>query len=111
MDLFKVEDKVRLILKNNEAARADDMTLYSAYAWDCLEKAGAKVGSGWLEKVFADVRFRTIYGIAPFESVSRARRKIQENHIELRPREEVVRERQERIREYKAYARRNFKDM
>ena len=110
MDLFKVEDDVRAILKENEQSRADDMILYAAYAWMVLERAGAKNGAGWLEKVFADIRFRTIYGIAPYGCVSRTRRKIQETTEDLRPTEEDIQARKEKIKEYRNYARGIRKD-
>jgi hypothetical protein len=74
-----------------------------------LERAGAKVGSGWLEKVFSNERYRYLFGIAPFESVSRARRKLQEVNEDLRPNEETIRARKEKIKEYKAYARNYWK--
>ena len=110
MELFKVEEEVKKILEIDEQARADDMHLYAFYAWEMLGRAGAKVGSGWLEKVFSNERYRYLYGIAPYESVSRARRKLQEVNEDLRANEETVRARKEKIKEYKRYARSYWKD-
>lgn len=109
MELFKAEEEVKKILEIDEQARADDMHLYAFYAWEMLERAGEKVGSGWLEKVFSNERYRYLFGIAPFESVSRARRKLQEVNEDLRPNEETIRARKEKIKEYKAYARNYWK--
>lgn len=109
MNLYKLEDVLVAILEENEAARGDDMTLYAAYVWSILTTAGVEPKTGCLEKVFSDVRYRTIYGIAQFESVSRCRRRIQASTEELRPNKTVVEERQKLIKEYKAYARQNNK--
>lgn len=109
MELFKVEEEVKKILEIDEQARADDMHLYAFYVWEMLERAGEKVGSGWLEKVFSNERYRYLFGIAPFESVSRARRKLQEVNEDLRPNEETIRSRKEKIKEYKQYARNYWK--
>jgi len=109
MELFKVEEEVKKILEIDEQARADDMHLYACYAWEMLERAGEKVGSGWLEKVFSNERYRYLFGIAPYESVSRARRKLQEVNEDLRPSEETIRARKEKIKEYKQYAKSYWK--
>ena len=104
MDFEKIEDEVREILKVNMQARADDMKLYADYVFTKLNKMGySKVG--WLEKVFSDTRFRLIHGIAPDESVSRIRRKLQNEDIALQPDLITVKARKELIKEYKAYAR------
>lgn len=109
MELLKVEEEVKKILEIDYQARVDDMHLYAFYAWEMLERAGEKVGSGWLEKVFSNERYRYLFGIAPYESVSRARRKLQEVNEDLRPSEETIRARKEKIKEYKQYAKSYWK--
>lgn len=103
MNFKRVEDDVKPILKNSEAARADDMTLYAAYCYDKIKNYG--YGVSWLQRIFSDRRFRIIHGIAPYATVSRVRRKIQAENENLRPSEEYQAERKRVEKEYKAYAR------
>lgn len=103
MDLITLENKVLRILKYNQTARYDDMALYACYVWEIVEDMG--LGRGWLTEVFSNRRFRIENKIAPFESVSRCRRKIQEKYPELRASEEQVREKKELEKMYRAYAR------
>lgn len=103
MSYRKVEDDIRPILKEDMTARCDDMALYSSYVYSKIKDYG--YGIGWLQKVFGDRRFRIIHGIAPFETVSRCRRKLQANDPKLRPAKEYMEERKRVEKEYKAYAR------
>lgn len=103
MEFKTIEQDITPLLKESEAARCDDMTLYASYAYEKL--AGFDYGAGWLEKVFSDRRFRIIHGIAKYEAVSRCRRKLQERYENLRPSKEYQEERKETEREYKKYAR------
>ena len=103
MGFKKVEDDIKPILKTSEAARLDDMTLYAHYAYKKI--AGFNLGAGWLEKIFSDKRLRISYGIAPYETVSRIRRKLQEENEELRPSKEARAEKKRLEQAYKQYAR------
>ena len=103
MEITTLESKVRVILKENEMARADDMTLYADYVYRIIKSED--LGLGWLVKVFSDRKYRIMKGIASFESVSRCRRKIQEKEPALRPAPEVVEQRKEEEKKYRAYAR------
>lgn len=103
MEFKKVEDDIKPILKNNISSRIDDMTLYACYSYEKI--AGLNLGAGWLEKIFSDKRLRISYGIAPYETVSRIRRKLQEKHEELRPTPEQRAEKRKLEQRYKQYAR------
>ena len=107
MNFKRVEDDVKPILKESEAARADDMTLYAAYCYDKIKDYG--YGVAWLQKIFSDRRFRIIHGIAPYETVSRVRRRLQAEDEKLRPSEEYQAERKKAETEFKAYARQKQK--
>ena len=102
MSFKKVEDDVREILKYNQAARCDDMKLYANYVYSKLSKVGTC--ADWLTKVFSDKRFRIIHGIAPYETVSRVRRKLQEEFEELKAPEYMIKEKKEQEKAYKLYA-------
>lgn len=104
MELKRLEKEVRAILEYNEQARADDHKLYCDYVYTILGRSHI-VGEGWLTRVMSDTRYRVIHGIAPYESVSRVRRRLQAMDESLRPSEEVVEARKEMIKKYKAYAR------
>ena len=104
--LVKLEDEVVSILEDNQKTRGDDMALYSVYAYRKLKgnTEGLSMMRGFL-LLFSDNRYRVTNGVAPFESVSRCRRKVQSRREDLRPTEEQVRERAEAIAEFKKYAR------
>lgn len=103
MAFKRVEDDVRAILEYSEASRCSDMTLYASYVYEKI--SGFNYGVGWLEKVFSDNRFRIIHGIAPYDTVSRVRRKLQEKDEELRPTPEQIKEKKRIEHEYREYAR------
>ena len=103
MEFKTVEQDIAPILKEDEAARCDDMALYANYVYGKLQ--GLNYGEGWLQKIFSDRRFRIIHGIAPYETVSRVRRKLQEKYEDLRPSKEYQEERKRVEVEYKKYAR------
>lgn len=103
MEFKKVEDEVRPILEQSIAARCDDMALYANYVFTKL--AGFERGAGWLERVFSDRRLRISYGIAPYNTVSRVRRKLQEEDEDLRAPQEYIDEKKQSEKEYKNYAR------
>jgi hypothetical protein len=100
MKIREVEKDVKEILKENMAARCDDLKLYHAY---CMRKLGDDTKGEWLIRVFTDLRFRLAYGIATYDSVSRTRRKLQERYKSLQAPPEIVKERKEMIKRYKLY--------
>ena len=105
-NLIKLEDEVEFILEDNPKTRGDDMVLYSVYA--CRKLKGKTEGLAMMRGfllLFSDQRYRVTNGVAPFESVSRCRRKAQSRREDLRPTEEQVRKRAEAIAEFKKYAR------
>lgn len=103
MTFETVTEEVADILEKNTDARYDDMTLYSAYVWQKIQGKG--LGAGWLQNVFSDKRFRIMNGIAPYETISRLRRKVQEQREELRPTPERIEERKRIEQNYRKYAR------
>jgi hypothetical protein len=104
MEFYKVEEDIKEILKNDMVARCDDMALYANYVYTKLSRSNEVNNNGWLIKVFSDRRFRIIHGIAPYGTVSRVRRRLQEENINLRPSEYYLKERKRAEREYKKYA-------
>ena len=102
MDFRKLEDEVRVILKENEQARADDVALYAYYVNRKTERAG--LGMTWLQRVFTDRRYRITHAIAPYDSISRVRRRLQEKDPTLRPDADFIAARKREERKYKAYA-------
>lgn len=110
MTFKTIEADLIPILKENETAKCDDMALYAYYAHEKLINAKAPLDSGWLSKIFFDRRYRIIHGIATYESISRIRRKLQEQYEDLRP-DQAYRDNRKRVElEYKAYARKGAKN-
>jgi hypothetical protein len=101
MKIKDVEKDVQDILKYSMAARCDDHKLYHYYV---CKKLGSDAKGEFLIKTFTDIRFRFAYGIASYDSVSRARRKLQERYASLQATPEVIAERKEMIKKYKLYA-------
>jgi hypothetical protein len=48
--------------------------------------------------------YRHLYDLAPYETVSRVRRKLQEKYAELRPTAEQIEEKKRAEKEYRLYA-------
>jgi hypothetical protein len=88
MELKQLKDIVIETLKQFDFTRGDDDLLYL----NVLIKLDAKIPT---ENLIVDMRladfftYRKRYGFPSFESVSRCRRKAQEEHPELRPRKQV----------------------
>lgn len=84
MELKQLKDIVIETLKQFDFTRGDDDLLYL----NVLIKLDAKIPT---ENLIVDMRladfftYRKRYGFPSFESVSRCRRKAQEEHPELRP--------------------------
>lgn len=101
MKIKDVEKDVQEILKYNMAARCDDLKLYHYYV---CKKLGDDAKGDFLISVFTNLRFRLAYGIAGYDSVSRARRKLQERYESLQAPPEIIKERKEQIKKYKLYS-------
>lgn len=97
-DLYKIADIVKDILQENEQARNSDKVLYYEVCkrlnvWALEERLGDFL------LTFSD------YNLPQFESVGRARRKIQAQHPELRPTKAVDVARYERTIDFEKFAR------
>ena len=95
-----LENQVLHILQTNRDARADDMTLYAHYI-------AIKAPYEYMETVFIDRDFRVKKMIAPYSTISRIRRKLQEKYPELKPSPEMIAKRKKREAVYRAYAKSN----
>lgn len=95
MKFKTVEQEITPILKSSANTRRDDMLLYSCYVYS----KGAE-----LTQAFASMDYRHLYDLAPYETVSRVRRKLQEKYAELRPTAEQIEEKKRAEKEYKLYA-------
>ena len=84
MKINKVHSIVKNILEDEIKTRSDDMYLYYIFCTKYMS-----VSADNFYKIFQDNRFRNIKGISVFETVSRARRKIQSLYEELRPPKDV----------------------
>jgi len=71
--MIKLYDKVKTLLQMNPEFRDSDKKLY----WDICHRKGYVRYDGVMTK-------QNFLAAPAFESVSRARRKVQENHLELR---------------------------
>ena len=91
------KEEVYRILKSNEATRNSDMKLYLEYCKYNL------VRETEMYKVFDDPAYRKAKHISPFETISRARRDLQNQFIELNATEEVEKERIERESMFQNY--------
>lgn len=103
MTFNTIEDDITIILKNSKAARCDDMVLYAAYVSNKLSENTSFLHS-MLYRVFIEPEFRISHGIATYGSVSRVRRKLQEEYPELKAPRAVIEEKKELEKNYRAYA-------
>ena len=107
--LIKLESQVYNILLNYKATRDDDMLLYWYYVIFSLVFPGNgqyNLSDYYFSSVFSNPEFRVQLGIAPFSSVERARRKVQEKHPELQS-ERIKRIREIEEQEYLKYVKEN----
>lgn len=95
MRLEKIEDYVIQVLECNYHTRQDDFILYGAV----LKRMGIDINLS-LRELFANSKN---YNLPAMESVTRARRKVQEERLELCDPKTVVC-RQEKITDYMKYA-------
>ncbi|MBR6613138.1 MAG: hypothetical protein IKK84_00035 [Clostridia bacterium] len=98
-DFQSLEKQVEELLKKYPDTRRDDMCLYY---WYCRDRVGC-LSNDVFTKLFELSYIRKAYGVKSYSSVSRARRKVQAKHPELKDIEAVaIRSEQENL--YKEYA-------
>ena len=97
--LETIENEVKKILEKEPVARKDDMYLYFIYC----TKYGVLNSKAFVQ-LFYNKRFRKEYNIPVFESVSRARRKLQQECEYLRPEQKVQDARTNKEGDYIRYA-------
>ena len=88
--------EVQSILLSSDEARVDDMVLYLLY----LDKKGY---GDRLLSVLADPKYRAKNGLGGFNSISRARRKLQAEKPDLRPSAEQITIRKNLEKEYREF--------
>lgn len=98
-DLYTLEDRVKEILETNVETRKDDMYLYLMYCCSQIQDLQAET----FADLFQYSECRKMYNIKTFESVSRARRKIQAKEPRLKD-EKVSAIRYEQQNIYEDYA-------
>ena len=97
--LETIENEVKKILEKEPVARKDDMYLYFIYC----TKYGVLNSKAFVQ-LFYSKNFRKEYNIPVFESVSRARRKLQQEYEYLRPEQKVQDARTNKEADYIRYA-------
>lgn len=97
--LETIENEVKKILDKDIRARKDDMYLYYIYC----TKYGV-LNSKAFVRLFYNKSFRKEYNVPVFESVSRARRKLQQEYEYLRPEKQVQDARINKEADYIRYA-------
>ena len=95
--LFEIKSLVKEILEENEDARNSDNTLYAEICY----RHNPSVMRLPFEEV---IRYLDGYGLPPFESVRRARQKLQAERPDLRPSDEVALFRAENETAYKEFS-------
>lgn len=87
MDFNSLENLVQKYLESDELSRSDDFRLYFLVAADIYGDNGFNPTPGetdfMLISILDFMMNHNQYGLPAFESVTRARRKIQSNHPEL----------------------------
>lgn len=101
MAMNQLMTRVNYILHNEPMTRNSDDKLYWAVIRDFMGDAAATVTA---EELLTD---RKGLGLPPYESVGRARRKLQEKNPALKAVPEVQRERAELEKEFRDWARSN----
>ena len=97
--LETIENEVKKILEKEPLARKDDMYLYYIYC----TKYGVLNSKAFVQ-LFYSKNFRKEYNIPVFESVSRARRKLQQEYEYLKPEQNVQDARTNREGDFIRYA-------
>ena len=95
--LYETKELVKQVLEENEAARNSDNELYAEICY--------RVNPSVMRLPFEEViRYLAGYGLPPFESVRRARQKLQAECPDLRANDEVGLFRAENETAYKEFA-------
>lgn len=105
MNLMRTQKRVKEALLNHKEARNSDNVLYVYVISDIAQERGVD-----LKKVSAIdlLTHMKEYGFPPFETVRRARQKLQEHNEELRADHDVDAMRYVLEKEYLDYVRRKF---
>ena len=96
-EIKTTKGEVKKILETNPLAKDSDMYLYYEY---CIYHW---VRDGEFYRIFKDAEFRKSKNIAPFESVSRARRELQNDFVSLRSDEKIQQAREAREEVFRNY--------
>lgn len=97
MKIKQVQEMVEVALMVDPATRDDDCVLYAAV---CIRINPLAVAT----ELGTALRNHERYGLPSFESVTRARRKVQSNHPELRPSPNASNARYKRWKEVREWA-------
>lgn len=97
--LQTIENDVKKILDKDIRSRGDDMYLYYVYC----TKYGVLNEKAFVQ-LFFNKKFRKEYNVPVFESVSRCRRKLQQEYEYLRPEKKVQDARTDKEADYIRYA-------
>ena len=93
---------VKALLEQNEILRNSDSLLYLKVLTVVADRKGIDLRGITIPQFLLELHGTEF---PPFESVRRARQKVQEHHPELRPSEAVADFRQEEELKYRAFAR------
>ena len=101
-EIQTTKEEVYRLLKHEPLTRNSDMYLYYRYC------ANQWVRDTDMYKVFSDSKFRKEKHISPFETVSRARRELQNQFMELNADEKIEQMRMEREEVFEKYYGKGF---
>lgn len=97
MNLYTIEEKVEIVLRDYEDARKDDFILIYRVFKEVNENAV-------IRNPFYHVMLNhSQYNFPAIASIMRARRKVYEKYPDLKP-EKVTKKRNEKVEEYKEYS-------
>ena len=96
-EIQSTKEAVYKLLKKEPNTRNSDMYLYYRYC------ANQWVREAEMYRVFSEPNFRKEKHISPFETVSRVRRELQNQFIELNADEKIEQRRKEREEVYENY--------
>lgn len=99
--LKKIETNVLAVLLKYPESRGNDFVLYANY----IKENKAELTDAGL--IYALLHAKEI-GLPSYESVTRARRKIQQHNPQLRPPEKAAAAREEKEKQYRSYARKKL---
>ena len=96
-ELITTKQEVCSLLEKIPETRDNDMILYYEY---CINHF---IRETEMYKVFKDSNFRNTKGVSPFETVSRVRRELQNDFINLRSDERIKKAREAREEVFNNY--------